>query len=373
MHEEKKKILVLVADYPNNNGGVALMYVHVRNKFYVKQGIDVTVLNFNAKEDYLVNGIKVISYKKYQADIKEYDVLISHAPNLRNHYLFLKKYGKRFKHFMFFFHGHEIVKINEAYSKSYDFIKDKCLVKRLIQDVYDKVKLAVWRHYYPSVAKKSNFIFVSNCFWEEAQKYLRLNKDDLDNHVHIINNSVGQDFQFKSYSVNEKKEYDFITIRSRIDESVYCIDLLCELAIKNPKCNFLLIGKGSFFQYKNKPDNITWIDSHMSHERMMKYIDSARCALMLTRRDTQGVMACELAVYGIPLITSDLPICHEIFDNIESVAYIDNNNIKEIDVKKVFATIDKVRDCKVNSFSENNTMLREVEIINLSETIYNET
>jgi len=35
-----KKILVLVQDYPNNNGGVALMYVHVRNKYYIQHNID---------------------------------------------------------------------------------------------------------------------------------------------------------------------------------------------------------------------------------------------------------------------------------------------------------------------------------------------
>ena len=46
-----KKILVLVQDYPNNNGGVALMYVHVRNKYYIQHNIDVTVLNFSSVDD----------------------------------------------------------------------------------------------------------------------------------------------------------------------------------------------------------------------------------------------------------------------------------------------------------------------------------
>ena len=42
-----KKILVLVQNYPDNDGGVALMYVHVRNKYYIQHDIDVTVLNFS--------------------------------------------------------------------------------------------------------------------------------------------------------------------------------------------------------------------------------------------------------------------------------------------------------------------------------------
>ena len=46
-----KRVLVAVEDYPNNSGGVALMYVHTRNAAYSQSGIDVTVLNFRIKED----------------------------------------------------------------------------------------------------------------------------------------------------------------------------------------------------------------------------------------------------------------------------------------------------------------------------------
>lgn len=52
-----KKILVLVQDYPNNNGGVALMYVHVRNKYYIQHNIDVTVLNFSSVDDYVIDEL----------------------------------------------------------------------------------------------------------------------------------------------------------------------------------------------------------------------------------------------------------------------------------------------------------------------------
>ena len=45
-------LLVAVADYPDNNGNVKLMYVHTRNIYYKKTGIDVTVLNFAAKNCY---------------------------------------------------------------------------------------------------------------------------------------------------------------------------------------------------------------------------------------------------------------------------------------------------------------------------------
>lgn len=44
----------------------------------------------------------------------------------------------------------------------------------------------------------------------------------------------------------------------------------------------------------------------------------------VTRRDTQEVWSCELVIYGIPLITSDLPVCREIFGNRNTVEREEN-------------------------------------------------
>ena len=60
-----QNVLVAVENYPNNNGGVALAYVHTRNKAYALNGIDVTVLSFCAKEDYIYDDIRVITIKTY--------------------------------------------------------------------------------------------------------------------------------------------------------------------------------------------------------------------------------------------------------------------------------------------------------------------
>lgn len=110
-----KKILVLVQDYPNNNGGVALMYVHVRNKYYIQHNIDVTVLNFSSVDDYVIDNIRVITENTYKEKNIKYDLVVSHAANIKNHYRFLKKYDNRFEHMIFFFHGHEVVMLNEVY------------------------------------------------------------------------------------------------------------------------------------------------------------------------------------------------------------------------------------------------------------------
>ena len=70
-----------------------------------------------------MDGIKVISLKSYKNDNTKYDVLVLHAANIRNHYKFLKKYGQKFSRLLFFFHGHEVLKINEVYPKPYDYVR----------------------------------------------------------------------------------------------------------------------------------------------------------------------------------------------------------------------------------------------------------
>ena len=354
-----KKVLVLVQNYPDNSGGISLMYVHVRNKYYVKHGISVTVLSFTAKNDYNIDNIRVITEKTYKNENKRYDIAILHAANIKNHYRFLNKYEKEFRRLIFFFHGHEVLKINETYSKAFFYIKNRSLLKRIFQNIYDTLKLSIWHYYLSKVAYKSDYVFVSNTFYKEFKKYVGLSKKELMNHVHIINNSVGEIFEEKTYNFDKKKIYDFITIRNDIDSSTYGIDLVYRLAKRNPNKKFLLIGKGKMFEYLKKPDNITWIKEYLKHEEMLKYIDSSRCALMPTRRDTQGVMSCELITYGIPLITSELPICFEMFGNLSNVLFI-SDNVDKVNLQEVYEKITKLKSCeKISLFSYDNTVRRK--------------
>ena len=358
-----KKILVLVVDYPNNEGNTSMMFVHIRNKYYEQHGIDVTVLSFNARKSYLFEGIKVINLSSYKDNYIQYDTLVVHAPNVKNHYRFLKAYEERFQHIIFFFHGHEVLKINEVYPKPYSYMEEHIGVKKCLQALYDCFKLKLWHKYLPRLAVKSDFVFVSHSLLSEFRKYTKLSDTKLKNKIHIICNSVGSAFEKNNYLNGEKKEYDFITIRSNIDSSVYCIDLVCRIAGWFPDKKFLLIGQGKWFEYNKKPSNLIWINQKLSHEELLKYIDKAKVALMPTRRDTQGVMSCELVTYGIPLITSDLSVCKEMFADIENVKLI-SNKIERKGLEHVF------RNCKnkdlqpqIDLFTYSRTVLKEERLI----------
>lgn len=361
------KVLVLCAAYPNLKGSKALNYVHVRNKYYLKEGIVPVVLNFSAKCSYEIDGVEVITLKEYQKQrrYQTYTWLICHAPNIRNHYLFLKKYQQFFPHIMFVFHGHEIVKINEAYPPEYDFlISRKKLGKKIWQNIYDNFKLRIWRIYLPKIKHKSQFIFVSKSLYSDFKHYVGdIFKED-KKRVQIIYNSVGRIFEKIQYKLDYPKEYDFITIRSNLDSSVYCLDLVTSLARKNPEKSFLVIGKGEWFTHYEKPQNIILIHEILDHDKLIELINKSRFALMPTRRDSQGVMTCELMTFGIPVITSDITVCREICDGFDNYMLI-NNNDKNLDLELLLEQYRKKQELctKVATsrkyFSEN-TIRKEV-------------
>lgn len=358
-----KNILVAVESYPDNSGGVALMYVHTRNKAYASSGLDVTVLNFRAKTDYMYDGIKVISAESYLSTKNNYDILVCHAANIRHHYLFLKKHGSNFKKFVFFFHGHEVLKINKTYSKPYSYIQNS-KIKVWLQNRYDDFKLAVWRKYYISVKHKSTFVFVSNWMLDEFLKWTKIPYDAIKDRCEITYNCIGKTFEENKYDSNSPKEYDFITIRSYMDVSKYCIDIVNKLAFANPDMKFLIVGKGKFFDHYQKAPNITWMNQTMNHQEIIEHIQKSRCALMPTRTDAQGLMMCEFASTGMPLITSDIPVCHEVFDSFNNVALIDNS-LENVNLKQVFEQLQNdVPYCQNMKYFNKKTSQLEIDLLN---------
>ena len=355
------KVLVLVTSYPSDKSH-DLMYVHVRNKYYEKHDINVTVLNFSAKEDYVYEDIKVITLNTYKTGNYSFDVLISHASNIRNHYRFISKYDDKFKKIIFFYHGHEIQKINETYPKPYSWVRES-KIKRMIQDVYDIFKLKMWRKKIKKLIYKSQLVFVSNWLYYRFLYYVHINPKLLENNVHIINNSIGEVFEKESFNYKCEKKYDFITIRgSALDKSEHAIDVVNNLALCNKKMRFLIIGNGHFYDNVVKPDNVFFINGYLKHNEMIEYLNNSRCALLPTRHDSQGVMACELATYGIPTITSDIDVCHEIFDSFSNVALINNN--EQVDLEKILIDLEKKLPYQKNKmYFACNTIKKEVNLI----------
>ena len=156
--------MVLTTKYPKENETVAMMYVHTRNKYYVANGIDVTVLNFGASQGYEIDGVNVITKEEFRKSSYHYDILVSHSPNLKHHYLFLNKYAEDFGQMVFFFHGHEVLKRTDIYPPPYPYVKQSRL--SFLNGIYDTFKLGVWNRFFSSNYKKCHFVFVSQWMGE---------------------------------------------------------------------------------------------------------------------------------------------------------------------------------------------------------------
>lgn len=352
------KILILATKYPNNTGDYSLMYIHTRAKYYLKSGAQVTVINFSAQEGYNIDGIDVITLESYKVSNHHYDIVLSHAPNLRNHFKFLKRYFHRFKAVIYFFHGHEILKYNKHYPKAYPFVKDTH--SKIVRDIYDEFKLIVWRCFFMKTRSISHFVFVSDFLYSLFSKYIKLDIES-QGRKHIINNSISETFEINKYDKSVEKNFDYVTVRSNIDSSTYAIDLLLELVNKHHNKSFLLIGKGDFFQYNDIPSNLTFINRTFNHEELIKYLNQSRVALMLTRHDTQGVMSCEIASFGMPLITSKLKVTEEIFSSFSNVYLIDNNTVGCADLNEISRKLNYSRENN-QTYCACNTIDKEIEL-----------
>lgn len=357
-------ILVLVEDYPDNDGRVALYFAHARNIEYVAQGIGVTVLNFSAEKDYGIDGVQVITIESYVKQKEKWGgLLVAHAANIRHHYKFIKKYGNRFRKFVFFFHGHEVLRCSKVYPKPYSYIKEGSAFSRITKDIYDLFKLNIWRRAFIKYLDKSHFIFVSQWMLDEFVKWVKIPESKLEGHKSIIYNCIGKQFETAKYDEAAEKVYDFVSVRSDLDGSKYCVDIIAKIARDNPELKFCIVGKGGYFKHFEKPDNLELQQRYLTHKDMVELLNKSKCALMPTRTDAQGVMACEMATFGIPLITSDIPVCMEVFEGFENVGFFDND-AKNIDIKNIYGDLVKNMPYKRNSkYFGNNTVEQEIRLL----------
>lgn len=360
------KILVLATSYPRPDGYLSLQYIHSRNQLYLQEGIDVSVVSFTAETDYVLDNINVYTLHTYEKKVKNepFDLLISHAPNLRNHYKFINKYGDLYEKIVFFFHGHEVLKTTKVYPTPYSFLEENTWNANMKRRIYDSFKLLVWRSYFKRNYHKSHFVFVSDWMYQMFLKFVKINPKLIEDRMSIIYNCVGKNFEKYSYDIHSPKKYDFITIRNHLDGSKYSIDIVTDIAKRHPQYQFCVIGEGQYFTYNEQPKNLEWINKSLHHDEIIDYLNESKCALMPTRLDSQGVMACEFATFGIPVITSDIDVSTEVFASFPNVDFISNEK-KISSIEPLFNNLTKnVPYEKNDKYFSKNTILKEVQLFN---------
>lgn len=320
-----REVLVLTQGYPSAADPYNLAYVHSRNLQYLSAGVRPTVLHFGATEAYSWQGVEVISEADFERTGRQWSLWFSHAPNLRNHLRFLLRHRRAFQKLCFFIHGHEALIKAQHYPPPYAFSPQANPAHRFLDAAYDRLKVRLLGAYCQHEIRRGRLelVFVSEWMRQAFLQAVPIATTELQAHSQIIPNTLHPLFLQQRYRPATEFAADFVTLRP-LDNPKYGVDLVRALAQRHPDLRFAVYGQGQYFQHFAPPPNLTHHDRFLTHAEILEILPRYRCALMPTRLDAQGVMMCELAAYGMPLLTSDLPICHEMLQGFEQVGYFAN-------------------------------------------------
>ena len=137
------------------------------------------VISFSFKNGkYNLDGIDVYSLEEFyiEKNMRDYDIVISHAPNVRNHCKFINKNYNEINKLIFFFHGHEVLYSKEVYPKPYDYVKKENKLKETVRDLYDIYKVRYMSKFLKKTLQKSTYIFVSEWMYEQFKKNIKLDE-----------------------------------------------------------------------------------------------------------------------------------------------------------------------------------------------------
>ena len=86
-----------------------------------------------------------------------------------------------------------------------------------------------------------------------------------------------------------------------------------------PEQRFHVFGKGRYFDFNPAPSNLTVFKRFIAQAEIPALLARYRACAMPTRLDSQGVMSCEMASFGIPLFTSDIEVTREVLGGFANV------------------------------------------------------
>lgn len=349
-------ILVLVSGYPSVENPYNCTWAHTRNLYYKNMGMQISVFVPTLVSSYVFQDIEVLGHDRVDELYNgKYLAVISHSPNIRYHLPILRRIYSEVEAVFLLFHGSESMYINYDYPKPYRYMQDGFL-KFWIRNVYDFLKFKMLPRFILAHKSKVRMIFVSGWMKNIFIKNM-FDPSHLDIDSYIINNAISDAFINNSYALSSVVKADFVTLR-RLDESKYAIDLVVKHALANPDKTYHVYGRGEYFNVYDKPKNIKLIPNHVEQDDIPKLLNNYRCALMPTRCDAQGVMVCEIATFGMPIITSDIDVCHEMFDSFGNVLMLSESQFScQMDLDEFLTCRNLTRN--LDRFSTFNTVHQE--------------
>lgn len=330
----KKNILLITPSYPSSENLYSCGFVHSRVKEYQKNGMNVdvaVVYNSNTMCHYNIEGVDVYKtdYTQMKSIImaKRYDAILVH--------FFDEYYAKCLDTsfiedipIIFWNHGADILywDYKEIYTP---YFKNDYKLPAYEEESYKRRD-----EYIKKFTKKENvkWVFVSE---NEKKRAQELHKDKFKNSIvihNVINNNI---FKYEKKSPELRKK---IFVTRRFDNfKKYALDIvvLTILELSRRKffsdLEFYLCGDGDYYNELVQPllkfENVKLINRFMTHDEIASMHKKCGIGLFPTRQDTQGVSALEAASSGLVVITSNIDVIYEFFD--ENLGLIcDKENVK---------------------------------------------
>lgn len=295
------KIAIITSRYPSEGNPYNHMFVHMRSKEFIKQGVNVDIfVPDNKRNEYSFEGVKVreIPSKQIVKYLKDYDVLYLHLLQL---YPLMKTDGwpiykvimqKKYP-FAIYIHGSEALSFKDRFFGK-GFNKGD-LVTFLRKDLYHMPRL---KSFFCAIKGLSGVV-ITPSNWIKNQ----ISNVILTTNSCVIPNGIDVDlFSFKKVAMGGK----LVSIRP-LGDKVYDIESTIDVMSLLPnKYTLDIYGKGKYRKdyerliiEKGLSKRVRIIDKFIDRNKMNKLFHKYNTFISTTKLDTQGVTMLEAMASGL--------------------------------------------------------------------------
>ena len=307
--------LVLAPGYPSTDNMYSHAFIHTRVKLYRDHGIkniDVAIVNdenINQSSTYRLDGITVnnISYSNARILLqqKKYKRILVH--------FFGQKYAQILDasdtsatQIFIYTHGGDVLYKDHA-SLAHEYFRGPLLDTEPLLREFSSRDLLLKR-----------YNSYSNVHWIFATEWCKNRAEELlgatFSRSHVISNPILSDvFSYQTRAADDRKKICIVRPFNKL--SSYSIDISVRTILELSKrpffsdIEFSVYGTGETHDLLVKPildlPNVTIHNTFLSSSDLAKTYQDHGIVLMPTRYDSQGVSACEAAMTGAVVISSD--------------------------------------------------------------------
>ncbi|KZN68467.1 glycosyltransferase family 4 protein [Pseudoalteromonas luteoviolacea] len=308
------KIVVATGRYPSKGSPYSHMFVHTRNKQYLKQGHEVIVIVPATTENtYHIDGVQVVEGPvcKLKSYLFEADRAMIH--------LLLHRFDKKLDGgvlydailekkipTLFFIHGVETQTIWGSRRDDIQWRSPKSIARWLYRDLYliNKMKKTMSHFLADSVPVK--FVTPSHWMLKEAERHIGLN---LSPKAEIIPNGIDtKHFQFAD---RWEQRFELTSIRPLYYRGKYALDLLLDSSEHlDGNVHISIYGKGPDAEIirgitEQLSANVSLNEGFLDAADIPNVHSKHGLYLGVTRMDAQGVSMCEAMASGLPVVSFD--------------------------------------------------------------------